>query len=41
MALLRAADLGDDYASAWDEWAGDDAGAWAAAVGDGLDDAGR
>jgi hypothetical protein len=41
LALLRAADLGDDYAAAWDEWVGDDAGAWASAVGDGLDDAPR
>jgi Arc/MetJ-type ribon-helix-helix transcriptional regulator len=35
--LLRAAELGADYANAWDEWSeSGDAAAWNAAVGDGL-----
>lgn len=38
VALLRAVDLGDDYAAAWDEWSqADDADLWDAAVNDGLD----
>lgn len=35
LALLRASELGRDYAAAWAEW--DDAG-WDMAVADGLDD---
>lgn len=35
--LLRAAELGAEYESAWEEWvAGDDAGAWEPTAGDGL-----
>lgn len=35
--LLRATELGVDYANAWDEWsASGDADAWDAVVGDGL-----
>ncbi len=34
--LLRASELGDDYAAAWDEWASADGAAWASTVGDGL-----
>lgn len=35
--LLRASELGADYADAWNEWSDSgDAGAWDAAVGDGL-----
>jgi len=35
--LLRAAELGQAYVSAWDEWfASDDAQVWEAATGDGL-----
>lgn len=37
VALLRASELGDAYAAAWDEWAdSDDAGAWEATSADGL-----
>ena len=35
--LLRAAELGDDYAGAWEEWSdSSDGEAWEAVVGDGL-----
>ena len=36
--LLRAAELGDSYEGAWDEWFTDAGGesAWEAAAGDGL-----
>ncbi len=35
--LLRASELGGDYAEAWNEWSeSGDAEAWDAAVGDGL-----
>ena len=35
--LLRAAELGTDYAKAWDEWSeSGEAAAWDAVVGDGL-----
>ena len=35
--LLRASELGADYADAWKEWAeSDDARIWETAVGDGL-----
>ena len=35
--LLRATELGTDYAKAWDEWSeSGDATAWGTAVGDGL-----
>ncbi len=35
--LLRAAELGADYESAWDEWTDDeDAAAWDRTAGDGL-----
>jgi Arc/MetJ-type ribon-helix-helix transcriptional regulator len=34
---LRAADLGDAYQDAWDEWEdSDESGLWDATVGDGL-----
>lgn len=37
--LLRASQLGDAYAAAWDEWsADDDAQLWNTAIGDGLTD---
>jgi Arc/MetJ-type ribon-helix-helix transcriptional regulator len=36
--LLRTSELGAAYEAAWDEWAaGDDAEAWSAVAGDGLD----
>ncbi len=36
--LLRATELGPAYAQAWEDWAtGDDAGAWDAVVGDGIE----
>ncbi len=35
--LLRAAELGGDYAGAWEEWSDSgDGEAWEAVVGDGL-----
>ncbi|HEY4454858.1 MAG TPA: antitoxin [Pseudonocardiaceae bacterium] len=35
--LLRASQLGDNYAAAWEEWAADDdAKLWDATAGDGL-----
>ena len=40
-ALLREAELRDDDAAAWDEWAGEEADAWDGVVADGLDDASR
>ncbi len=37
--LLRASQLSDAYAAAWEEWAADeDTQAWDATVGDGLPD---
>jgi Arc/MetJ-type ribon-helix-helix transcriptional regulator len=36
--LMRAIELGPDYARAWDEWAADgDGAAWEAVVGDGVE----
>lgn len=36
VSLLRATELGDDYAAAWAEWEGPDADDWEAVLGDGL-----
>ena len=37
IALLRASELGDAYAAAWDEWdASGEADVWAATVSDGI-----
>lgn len=36
VALLRATELGDDYAAAWAEWEGSDGADWEPVVGDGL-----
>lgn len=36
VSLLRATELGDDYAAAWAEWGGSDADAWESVVDDGL-----
>lgn len=36
VTLLRAIELGDDYAAAWDEWAESDADVWEATTADGL-----
>jgi Arc/MetJ-type ribon-helix-helix transcriptional regulator len=36
VSLLRATELGDDYAAAWAEWEGSDAVDWESVVGDGL-----
>jgi Arc/MetJ-type ribon-helix-helix transcriptional regulator len=33
--LLRAAELGDAYAGAWDEWENLEEGVWGAVIGDG------
>jgi Arc/MetJ-type ribon-helix-helix transcriptional regulator len=38
LALLRATELGDEYAAAWEEWAEGESDAWEAAVPDGLED---
>jgi Arc/MetJ-type ribon-helix-helix transcriptional regulator len=35
--LLRTMELAAPYESAWSEWAADDAGAWDATSGDGLE----
>jgi len=36
VSLLRAAELGDDYAEAWAEWTDTDADAWDVTVADGI-----
>lgn len=36
VSLLRATELGDEYAAAWAEWTAADADAWDTAIGDGL-----
>jgi len=36
ISLLRATELGGDYAAAWDEWAGPEAEAWEHTIADGL-----
>jgi Arc/MetJ-type ribon-helix-helix transcriptional regulator len=36
VSLLRAVELGDDYAAAWAEWDGPEAEPWERAVDDGL-----
>jgi len=33
---LRATELGDDYAAAWDEWESSDREAWDSTIADGL-----
>jgi hypothetical protein len=38
VSLLRAIELGDDYAAAWEEWQSGDAALWETAVGDALAD---
>jgi len=38
LALLRATELGEDYAAAWDEWAASDGELWAATEADGLEE---
>lgn len=36
--LMRAVELGPDYARAWDEWTAEgEAAAWEAVVGDGIE----
>jgi Arc/MetJ-type ribon-helix-helix transcriptional regulator len=38
--LMRAVELGQDYARAWDEWAAEgEAAAWEVVVGDGIEPA--
>jgi hypothetical protein len=37
LALLRATELGDDYAAAWEQWAASEDEAWDVAAADGLD----
>ncbi|MEX1007575.1 MAG: ribbon-helix-helix domain-containing protein [Acidimicrobiia bacterium] len=41
VSLLRASELGDDYAAAWAEWADSDRELWAAADADGLEGVAR
>lgn len=42
IGLLRASELEDAYAAAWDEWdADDDARLWNAVIADGVADAAR
>jgi len=36
VVMLRASELGDDYAAAWDEWQSSEADAWDCTVSDGL-----
>lgn len=36
VSLLRASELGDDYAAAWDEWESSDAETWGVTVADGI-----
>jgi Arc/MetJ-type ribon-helix-helix transcriptional regulator len=36
VALLRTAELGDDYAAAWIEWESAEADVWDSATADGL-----
>lgn len=40
LALLRASELGDDYAAAWDEWARSEGEIWEATGADGLEQRG-
>lgn len=39
LGVLRAAELGDDYAAAWAEWETGDGEAWEVTVGDGMAEA--
>ena len=36
VSLLRAIELGDDYAAAWQEWESSDGVVWDAVIADGL-----
>jgi hypothetical protein len=36
VSLLRAAELGDDYAAAWTEWSASEADAWDVTTADGI-----
>ncbi len=36
LSLLRASELGKEYAAAWDEWDSSEAEAWESTVADGL-----
>jgi len=36
VAVLRAGELGDDYAAAWDEWKASEDDVWDSTVSDGL-----
>lgn len=36
ISLLRATDMGGDYAAAWEEWAGPEAEVWERTSADGL-----
>jgi Arc/MetJ-type ribon-helix-helix transcriptional regulator len=38
VSLLRASELGDDYAAAWDEWEDSEADLWATTLADGVTD---
>ena len=36
VSLLRSAELGDEYAEAWAEWAATDADTWDVTIADGI-----
>lgn len=36
LSLLRASELGEDYAAAWNEWDSSEADVWESTVADGL-----
>ncbi len=36
LSLLRATELGEDYAAAWEEWESAEGDAWESTVADGL-----
>jgi len=36
VSLLRARELGDDYAAAWDEWGSSDGEVWDSTIADGF-----
>lgn len=36
LLLLRASELGDDYAAAWEEWESSESDAWESTIADGL-----
>jgi len=41
VALLRASELGDDYAAAWSQWEASEGDVWESTVADGLPSSAR